>query len=60
MRVNLFFTVGRDPELEKRVIGIHAYFAPTDDVPLILGFKDLLARFPHHFDFVRNVAYIEA
>lgn len=36
-----------------------AFLAKTDQVPLILGFADLLARFPIHFDYESDEAYIE-
>ncbi|MBI1742897.1 hypothetical protein HYR54_07495 [Candidatus Acetothermia bacterium] len=45
---------------ESKEMEIHAYFALNDDVPLILGFKDVLARFPHFFDYPQRDAYLEA
>lgn len=36
-----------------------SYLAPTDEVPIVLGFKDLLEKFTVHFDFSRRTAYIE-
>jgi len=44
---------------QTKALPIHAFLAPTDDVPLMLGFKDLLARFIHHFDYRKKEAYIE-
>ena len=38
---------------------IHAYLAMTDEVPLIVGFKDLLAKFRVCFDYSENEAYVE-
>lgn len=50
-----------DPEgHETKELSIKAYFAPGDDVLLILGFKDVLGRCPLHFDFAQDQAYIEA
>lgn len=42
------------PEME-----IPAAFTKTDEVPLILGFADLLSKFQVHFDHRRKIAYIE-
>lgn len=38
---------------------IKAFLASTDKVSLILGFKDLLAKFAHHFDYRTDTAYID-
>lgn len=38
---------------------VHAFLAPTDEVALILGFKDLLMRFAHHFDYRTDTAYLD-
>lgn len=38
---------------------ITAFLAETDEVPLILGFKDLLSNFPVYFNFETQEAYIE-
>lgn len=38
---------------------IRAFLAPTYEVPLIVGFKDILASFAHHFDYRTDTAYIE-
>lgn len=40
-------------------LDIHAFLAPTDEVSLILGFKDLLMQFAHHFDYRTDTAYID-
>ncbi len=42
-----------------REIEIHAYLAMTDEVPLILGFKDLLSKFRVCFDYAENEAFVE-
>jgi hypothetical protein len=39
---------------------IHAFLAQTDEVALILGFKDVLMRFAHHIDYRTDTAYIDA
>lgn len=36
-----------------------AYLALTDEIPLVLGFKDLLSRFKVCFDYDKREAYIE-
>ena len=38
---------------------IHSCLALTNEVPLILGFKDLLSKFKVCFDYDQNEAYIE-
>jgi len=38
---------------------IHAYLAQTDEVALILGFKDLLAKLLLYCDYRRQIAYVE-
>jgi hypothetical protein len=38
---------------------IYAYFAKTDKVPLIIGFKDLLTKFTVYFDYGTRDAYVE-
>ena len=38
---------------------IHSYLALTDRVPLIIGFKDLLAHYITYFDYQSKKAYIE-
>ncbi len=37
-----------------------AYLAPTDDVPLIIGFKDLMEKCELQFDSKSLIGYIEA
>lgn len=38
---------------------IKAYFSSSDEVPLILGFKDLLERAKIHIDTSKNLSYLE-
>lgn len=38
---------------------IHAYLAKTDDVPLIIGFKDLLSQLKLYCDYKNSEAWIE-
>jgi len=38
---------------------IMAFLAPTDEVPLIVGFKDLLSEFKICFDYKADEAFIE-
>jgi hypothetical protein len=38
---------------------IQAFLAPTDKISLVLGFKDLLAEFAHHYDYRTDTAYID-
>ena len=40
-------------------LNIHSCLALTNEVPLILGFKDLLSKFKVCFDYDQNVAFIE-
>ena len=48
-----------DEENESDEMEIYAYLAMTDEVPLIIGFKDLLSRFRVCFDYGENEAFIE-
>ena len=48
-----------DEELNcTKEIGFYAYCAFDDGVPLILGFKDLLDKFPVYFDIKSDEAYL--
>ena len=38
---------------------IHSCLALTNEIPLILGFKDLLSKFKIYFHYDKNEAYIE-
>lgn len=38
---------------------MQAFLALTDEVPLIIGFKDLLSKFKVCFDRMKNIAYLE-
>jgi len=44
---------------QTKPLALRAFLAPTDKVPLILGFKGLLAEFAHHFDYRTGKAYID-
>jgi predicted aspartyl protease len=55
-KVTCFLEDGRNRTKEME---IHAFLAQTDDVPLILGFKDLLARLVLHCDYRRQIAFVE-
>ncbi len=48
-----------DEENETNELEIYAYLALTDEVPLIIGFEDLLSRFKVCFDYSENEAWIE-
>jgi len=48
-----------DEENETDEMEICAYLAMTDEVPLIIGFKDLLTKFKIYIDFPENEAWIE-
>ena len=48
-----------DEENETGELNIYAYLAMTDEVPLILGFKDLLSKFRVCFDYGENEAFLE-
>lgn len=41
-------------------ITFRAFLAPTDQIPIVLGFKDLLEKFEVSFDFAKRSAYIES
>ncbi len=42
-----------------RMLEIRALLALTDEVPLILGFKDLLSEFKVCFNYQKREAYLE-
>lgn len=44
---------------QTREMGIHAYLVQRGRVPLILGFKDLLAQLTNHFDYRTREAWLE-
>ena len=48
-----------DEENESDEIEIYAYLALTDEVPLIIGFKDLLTKFKLCIDFQKDTAFVE-
>jgi hypothetical protein len=47
-----------DEEHQTEKIDVHAYFALTDEIPLILGFKDILTSFKVCFDYKENSAWL--
>lgn len=48
-----------DKEQRTKRIKVNSYLAHSNEVPLIIGFKDLLDRFGIYFDFKKNLAYLE-
>ena len=48
-----------DFEQSSGALSIRAYLAPTDDVPLLLGFGGLLDRADVHFSLSKSEAYLE-
>jgi predicted aspartyl protease len=48
-----------DKEERTRRMKVKAYLAHSNEVPLIIGFKDLLDRFGIYLDFKKNFAYLE-
>ena len=44
---------------KSRELAIHAYLAMTDEVPLIVGFKDFLTKFRICIDFQEDEAFVE-
>ena len=44
---------------EIRLLTFPAFLAHTDDVPLVLGFADLLAEFQVRFDYRTRTAYLD-
>ncbi len=44
---------------ETRLLTFPAFLAHTDDVPLVLGFADLLTEFQVRFDYRTKVAYLD-
>lgn len=43
---------------QTKELRMHAFLARTDAVPLIIGFKDLLDRFPTFFDYPASAGYV--
>ncbi|MEM4298544.1 MAG: hypothetical protein QW815_09285 [Nitrososphaerota archaeon] len=41
-------------------IMFRAYLAPTDEIPIVLGFKDLLEKFQVCFNFSEKKSYLES
>ncbi len=48
-----------DEEQSTNEIRVKAYLAHSDEIPLIIGFKDLLDRFGLYLNFRENIAYLE-
>ena len=48
-----------DKEQSTKRIKVKSYLAHSNEVPLIIGFKDLLDRFGLYLDFKKNLAYLE-
>lgn len=48
-----------DKEESTRRIKVKAYLAHSNEVPLIIGFKDILDRCGVYLDFRKNIAYLE-
>jgi len=48
-----------DEENQTEKTNIHAYLALTDEIPLIIGFKDVLSSFRICFDYTKDAAWIE-
>lgn len=48
-----------DMENHTNEIEIHAFLSLIDEIPLIIGFKDLLEKFKVCFDYSENEAFIE-
>jgi len=48
-----------DEENQTEKINIHAYLALTDEIPLIIGFKDVLSSFRICFDYKKDAAWLE-
>ena len=52
--IKLFFETHQTEKID-----VHAYLALTDEIPLILGFKDILSSFKVSFDYKENGAWLE-
>lgn len=48
-----------DEDNETRELRISAFLANTDEIPLIIGFKDVLEKFKMVIEFSKNNAFIE-
>lgn len=48
-----------DREESTKRIKVKAYLAHSNEVPLIIGFKNLLDRFGIYLNFKKNLAYLE-
>jgi hypothetical protein len=45
---------------ETRILNVISFLAPSDDIPIVLGFRDLLTEFKIYFDYKKNIAYLES
>jgi predicted aspartyl protease len=48
-----------DSNTKTKKYRVLSFLAPTDDIPLIIGFKNLLSEFKVCFDYKENKAWIE-
>ena len=48
-----------DEEESTNSIKVKSYLAHTDEIPLIIGFKDILDNFGLYLNFKKNIAYLE-
>ncbi len=48
-----------DKEQSTQRIKVKSYLAHSNEVPLIIGFKDLLDQFGLYLDYRKNLAYLE-
>ena len=48
-----------DEEQSTDNIKVKSYLAHSDEIPLIIGFKDLLDGFGFYLNFRKNLAYLE-
>jgi hypothetical protein len=52
-------TILLDSNTKTKKYRVLSFLAPTDDIPLIMGFKNLLSEFKVCFDYKENKAWIE-
>jgi hypothetical protein len=48
-----------DQENQSDELMIKAHLAFTDEVPLIIGFKDLMDKVKLYMDYIEKIAYLE-
>ncbi|UCE73545.1 MAG: hypothetical protein JSV56_11030 [Methanomassiliicoccales archaeon] len=44
---------------ETRDLDVISFLAPTDDIPIVLGYRDLLTEFKICLGYKKNIAYLE-